>query len=186
MDRAARGRDTGSAAPVRHVHAVGGALAAIGISGVAAGGADRRGQRALPGADPVDDDRAGNRQHRRCRNGSDVAAVADRFKTWITQPQRSAARSKPYPVFIIAVEGGGIYAATAASLFLAKLQDANPDFAQHVFAISAVSGGAIGATIFQALAAAAAGAPPHKGVASASDGCAGRGGSVRMQGARHP
>jgi len=113
-------------------------------------------------------------------------AVADRFKTWITQPQRSAARSKPYPVFIIAVEGGGIYAATAASLFLAKLQDANPDFAQHVFAISAVSGGAIGATIFQALAAAPAGAPPHKGVASASDGCAGRGGSVRMQGARHP
>ncbi|MGD0023053.1 MAG: hypothetical protein ABSC37_00300 [Xanthobacteraceae bacterium] len=56
-----------------------------------------------------------------------------------------------YPVFIIAVEGGGIYAASAASMFLARLQDRDPCFAEHVFAISAVSGGAIGATIFQAL-----------------------------------
>lgn len=59
--------------------------------------------------------------------------------------------AKPYPVFIIAVEGGGIYAASAASMFLARLQDRDPCFAQHVFAISAVSGGAIGATIFQAV-----------------------------------
>lgn len=56
-----------------------------------------------------------------------------------------------YPVFIFAVEGGGIYAASAASLLLARLQDANPCFSRHLFAISAVSGGAIGASIFQAL-----------------------------------
>jgi hypothetical protein len=59
--------------------------------------------------------------------------------------------ANPYPVFIVSVEGGGIYAAAAASLLLAKLQDSNPGFAQHVFAVSGVSGGAIGATIFQAL-----------------------------------
>jgi len=56
-----------------------------------------------------------------------------------------------YPVYIIAVEGGGIYAAAAASMLLARLQDENPCFSDHVFAISGVSGGAIGATIFQAV-----------------------------------
>ena len=71
------------------------------------------------------------------------------FDEWLSK--RNAGGSK-YPVFIIAAEGGGIYAAAATSLFLAKLQDDFPDFVKHVFAISAVSGGAIGATIFQALA----------------------------------
>jgi hypothetical protein len=56
-----------------------------------------------------------------------------------------------YPVFIIAVEGGGIYAASAASVFLARLADLEPEFDDHVFAISGVSGGSIGAAIFQAL-----------------------------------
>ncbi|THD45551.1 MAG: hypothetical protein E7774_07710 [Bradyrhizobium sp.] len=55
------------------------------------------------------------------------------------------------PVILVAVEGGGIYASAAASLLLAKLQDDDPQFSQHVFAISGVSGGAIGATIFQSL-----------------------------------
>jgi hypothetical protein len=64
----------------------------------------------------------------------------------------ATAKGTAYPVFIIAVEGGGIYAAAAASLFLARLQDDRPCFAEHVFALSGVSGGAIGATIFQALA----------------------------------
>jgi hypothetical protein len=64
---------------------------------------------------------------------------------------RYTGKSDPYPVFIIAVEGGGIYAASAASMFLARLQDRDPCFAQHVFAVSAVSGGAIGTTIFQAV-----------------------------------
>lgn len=60
-------------------------------------------------------------------------------------------KAQKYPVFIIAVEGGGIYAASAASMFLARLQDNDPCFAEHVFAISGVSGGSIGATIFQAI-----------------------------------
>jgi hypothetical protein len=80
--------------------------------------------------------------------------------------------SLPYPVYIIAVEGGGIYAASAASMLLARLQDRAPCFAQHVFAISAVSGGAIGATIFQAVEqsppAAASAAPAPLAPAAAS------------------
>ncbi len=67
-----------------------------------------------------------------------------------------ARKAGRYPVFIIAAEGGGIYAASAASLFLAKVQQDAPHFADHVFAISGVSGGAIGSTIFHALYKAAA------------------------------
>jgi hypothetical protein len=67
------------------------------------------------------------------------------------RPERIPAATKPYAVFIIAAEGGGIYAASATAAFLAKLGDVNSEFASHIFAISGVSGGAIGATVFQAL-----------------------------------
>ena len=66
-------------------------------------------------------------------------------------PSGSGAGARKYPVFIIAAEGGGIYAASAASMFLGRLQQKAPHFAKHVFALSGVSGGAIGSTIFQAL-----------------------------------
>jgi hypothetical protein len=62
-----------------------------------------------------------------------------------------AGTGRPYPVFIVAAEGGGIYAAAAAAAFLSRLQDACPNFAQHVFAISGVSGGSVGSTVFQSM-----------------------------------
>jgi Patatin-like phospholipase len=84
-----------------------------------------------------------------------VMSLEERFDKWIQhrddRTPGAGDPKKPYPVFIISAEGGGIYAAVAASVFLAKLQDDCPGFSQHVFAISGVSGGAIGATIFQAL-----------------------------------
>ncbi len=73
-----------------------------------------------------------------------------------------AGTAHKYPVFIIAAEGGGIYAASAASMFLARLQETSPHFGEHVFAISGVSGGAIGSTIYQVLDKAGA-APPQGG-----------------------
>jgi hypothetical protein len=82
-------------------------------------------------------------------------ALEHQFRAWLTELLKSEEATPgsrlPHPVFIIAVEGGGIYAASAAALLLARLQDDSPNFARHVFAISGVSGGAIGATIFQAL-----------------------------------
>src|SRR6202011_2474241 len=78
--------------------------------------------------------------------------LKNQFKDWLdARVDATAYSGRSYPVFIIAVEGGGIYAASAASLFLAKLEDDNPGFSHHVFAISGVEGGAIGATVFQAL-----------------------------------
>jgi hypothetical protein len=59
---------------------------------------------------------------------------------------------EPYPVFIVAAAGGGAFAAHYTATFLARMQDACPNFAQHVFAISGVSGGSIGASLFAGLA----------------------------------
>jgi hypothetical protein len=71
------------------------------------------------------------------------------FKDWLDRRNdRQAFADRPYPVFIVAAQGGGIYAASAALNFLSALQDACPAFAEHIFAISGVSGGAVGATIF--------------------------------------
>ncbi len=69
----------------------------------------------------------------------------------VAPPPEAGATPQKYPVFIIAAEGGGIYAASAASIFLARLEQVAPQFDAHVFAISGVSGGSIGAAIFQAL-----------------------------------
>src|SRR5262249_49700763 len=60
-----------------------------------------------------------------------------------------------------AAQGGGIFAASSTAAFLAMVQDHCPSFAKHVFAISGVSGGAVGASLFNAaLAEAPAGDKP--------------------------
>jgi hypothetical protein len=93
--------------------------------------------------------------------GGSTAGTAD---SCFATPTLVTSHGPRYPIFIVAVEGGGIYAASAASTLLARLEDENPCFSDHVFAISAVSGGAIGAAIFQAIENArltdAKGAPP--------------------------
>jgi hypothetical protein len=60
--------------------------------------------------------------------------------------------NEPYPVFIVAAAGGGAYSAHYTATYLARMQDSCPNFAQHVFAISGVSGGSVGASLFAGLA----------------------------------
>lgn len=60
------------------------------------------------------------------------------------------------PVFVVATEGGGIRAAYWTTTVLTHLQDSiringSPSFADHCFAISGVSGGSLGALVFNAL-----------------------------------
>jgi hypothetical protein len=77
------------------------------------------------------------------------------FDTWLsTRKDLEAYRNAgaAYPVYIVAAEGGGLYAAYHVGKFLARMQDICPSFAQHLFAISAVSGGSLGAAMFSALA----------------------------------
>jgi hypothetical protein len=88
-----------------------------------------------------------------------VATVA--FAEWLgSRPDLSDFAGRHYPVYIVAAEGGGIYAAKHAAFTLAWLQDSCPAFAQHVFAISGVSGGSLGAAVFSALVGAHEGGNP--------------------------
>lgn len=56
-----------------------------------------------------------------------------------------------YPIYIVSAQGGGIFAAYHAALTLSGMQDLCPAFASHIFAISGVSGGSLGATVFSSL-----------------------------------
>ncbi|MCU1349333.1 MAG: hypothetical protein JWO56_2363 [Acidobacteria bacterium] len=55
------------------------------------------------------------------------------------------------PLILVATEGGGIRAAYWTSSVLSSLQMQIPSFADHCFAISSVSGGSLGATVFNSL-----------------------------------
>jgi hypothetical protein len=55
------------------------------------------------------------------------------------------------PIFIVATEGGGIRAAYWTASALTAVQDRYPEFADHLFAISGVSGGSLGAAVFDAV-----------------------------------
>lgn len=85
------------------------------------------------------------------------------FKQWYgTRADRAFYKDKPYPVFIVATAGGGLYAAKHTAGFLARIQDHCANFAQHVFAISGVSGGSLGAAVFSSLAKESAANAPHQ------------------------
>jgi hypothetical protein len=55
------------------------------------------------------------------------------------------------PLVLVATAGGGSRAAYWTATVLGRLQDCYPDFAQHTFAISGVSGGSLGAAAFRAV-----------------------------------
>ncbi|MGD2119729.1 MAG: hypothetical protein PVG66_15330 [Chromatiales bacterium] len=83
-------------------------------------------------------------------------AIDQHFNNWLT-PRLVKWRSdpttagKPYPLFLVAAEGGGIRAAYWTANVLGALQDANPEFADHVYAMSGVSGGSLGIATFTAM-----------------------------------
>ena len=66
------------------------------------------------------------------------------------------AKGTPRPLFLVAAAGGGIRAGYWSAIVLGRLEDLSAEqrrasFAEHTFAISAVSGGALGAATFDAL-----------------------------------
>lgn len=75
------------------------------------------------------------------------------FVDWLSERDKvlGSASREPYPVYIVAAPGGGIYAAAYVTSVMSQLEARCPGFSQHVFAISAVSGGAIGSTIVNAV-----------------------------------
>jgi hypothetical protein len=76
------------------------------------------------------------------------------FEKWVMErPDLHAYAGRThYPVYVVAAEGGGIYSAVHTAIVLSRLQDKEPAFADHLFAISSVSGGSLGAAVFTSLA----------------------------------
>lgn len=79
--------------------------------------------------------------------GTQRPLLAEHFLAW--QTQRAA--DKDFPIFIVAAAGGGHRAAVWSAEVLSRLEDATcGEFSRHVYAISGVSGGALGAASFVA------------------------------------
>src|SRR5438128_1011597 len=77
--------------------------------------------------------------------------VLGSFQTWYNLVEKNYGVGTMHPLYIVATEGGGIRAAYWTAIVLGALQDSNPNFAPHLFAISGVSGGSLGAVVFEAL-----------------------------------
>lgn len=97
-----------------------------------------------------------NHQFRHQQQTSPVQrpTVEAAFRSWLASRKDAQAyrnAGKPYPVYVVAAEGGGLYAAYQSAKFLSRMQDLCPNFAQHVFSISSVSGGSLGASVFAGL-----------------------------------
>jgi glycerophosphoryl diester phosphodiesterase len=94
-----------------------------------------------------------NHQIRRIDNNGPppISDVKSAFDNWLKH-RCDLNPNVPYPVFIVSAEGGGLRAAYFTSLVLSAAEDRNPQFAHHVFAISGVSGGSVGGSVFAALA----------------------------------
>jgi hypothetical protein len=73
---------------------------------------------------------------------------AENFREWYESRSDHHIFKDAYPIYIVAAEGGGIYAAYQTATFLARMQDLCPAFARHLFAISSVSGGSLGSALF--------------------------------------
>jgi hypothetical protein len=87
-------------------------------------------------------------------NDKSTLTLEDGFKCWFNnRKDQEYFKSKglDYPVYIVSSQGGGIYAAYHSATALSKLSDTIPNFSDHVFAISSVSGGSIGSSIYSAL-----------------------------------
>jgi len=94
-------------------------------------------------------------RHQVVANGIARPSVEEAFRTWLgSRADLEAYRSagKPYPIYIVAAEGGGLYAAYQTAKLLGRMQDLCRNFSQHVFVTSSVSGGSLGAAVFSGLA----------------------------------
>jgi hypothetical protein len=77
--------------------------------------------------------------------------LAQHYSGWYSNLCARYPDEKEHPVIIVATAGGGIRAGFWTAVVLGRLQDRNPNFAPHVFAISGVSGGSLGAAVFEGL-----------------------------------
>lgn len=87
-------------------------------------------------------------------DGRPTPTLIEAFDAWLkARPAEYVGKfaGKPYPIYVVAAQGGGMYAASLSGLTLARLYDRCPALRHHVFAVSGVSGGSVGSGYFAAL-----------------------------------
>jgi hypothetical protein len=78
-------------------------------------------------------------------------SLDEHIARWIDQRRSDIERARPYRTVFVSAEGGGVRAGYWTATVLASLHDRVPDFSDHVFAVSGVSGGSVGASVYAAL-----------------------------------
>lgn len=73
------------------------------------------------------------------------------LRAWIARHDAALQSGGTVPFFVVDAEGGGIRAAYWTVTVLGEIQNRHPSFASHVFSLSGVSGGSLGASVFVAL-----------------------------------
>lgn len=80
---------------------------------------------------------------------TDKLGSAETFQQWLEDtPRQTNGDDSKIPVYLVAAQGGGIFAAFHAAMTLATIEDLCPGFSDHLFAISSVSGGSLGSALF--------------------------------------
>jgi hypothetical protein len=72
------------------------------------------------------------------------------FEQWL-EAKYDPSSNDSMPVYLIAAEGGGIRSAYWTTQALAQLDKNHPEFSDHIFAMSGVSGGALGITLYNSM-----------------------------------
>jgi predicted acylesterase/phospholipase RssA len=81
-------------------------------------------------------------------------SLAQSVQKWVSWMDDNYPGEKVHPVFLVAAEGGGLRAAYWTAAVLSAIHTQFPTFSDHLFAVSAVSGGSFGAAVFEGLLAA--------------------------------
>jgi hypothetical protein len=78
--------------------------------------------------------------------------LQEHFTKWLNERIGDEGDKKPpYPVFVVCMEGGGMRAGYVAAATMAAIQARNPEFYDHVYAVSSVSGGSLGSAVIASL-----------------------------------
>ncbi|NVO12377.1 MAG: patatin-like phospholipase family protein [Bacteroidales bacterium] len=80
---------------------------------------------------------------------SKTETITSSVKKWVNQLPADSGKIKT--LYIACGEGGGIRAAYWTASILASLTDSMPKFSKHLFALSTVSGGSLGATAYNSI-----------------------------------
>lgn len=77
--------------------------------------------------------------------------LADTMERWLNEDKRrtaihQASEENPWPIHVVSAQGGGVFATYHGAKALAEITKEAPAFPRHLFAISGVSGGSLGAS----------------------------------------